>query len=44
MLLEIEDRLPPEGQILTRIETFTQMLGPETGAELTGASRTGREG
>ncbi len=44
MLLEIEDTLPPEGQILTRIETFTQMLGPETGAALTGASRTGREG
>lgn len=26
MLMEIEDRLPPEGQLLTRIETFTQML------------------
>jgi len=26
MLLEIEDRLPPEGQLLTRIETFTHML------------------
>ncbi|HQJ10069.1 MAG TPA: 2-hydroxyacyl-CoA dehydratase family protein, partial [Deltaproteobacteria bacterium] len=26
MLLEIEDRLPPEGQLLTRLETFIQML------------------
>jgi len=44
MLLEIEDRLPPQGQILTRIETFTQMLGPETRTAFTGASQTGREG
>ncbi len=44
MLLEIEDRLPPEGQILTRIETFIQMLVPGTGAAFTGASQTGREG
>lgn len=26
MLLEIEDRLPPEGQLLTRIESFIQMI------------------
>lgn len=26
MLLEIEDRLPPEGQLLTRIETFSHMI------------------
>jgi len=44
MLLEIEDRLPPQGQILTRIETFTQMLGPGTNDALTGTSQTGREG
>ncbi|HON38042.1 MAG: 2-hydroxyacyl-CoA dehydratase subunit D [Desulfomonilia bacterium] len=44
MLLEIEDSLPPEGQILTRIETFTQMLGPKTGAVHAETSQTGREG
>lgn len=26
MLLEVEDRLPPEGQLLTRFETFMHML------------------
>jgi len=26
MLLEIENQLPPEGQLLTRFETFVQML------------------
>lgn len=26
MLLEIEDRLPPEGRLLTRIETFSHMI------------------
>jgi benzoyl-CoA reductase/2-hydroxyglutaryl-CoA dehydratase subunit BcrC/BadD/HgdB len=26
MLLEIEAQLPPEGQLLTRFETFIQML------------------
>ncbi len=29
LLLEIEDRLPPEGQLATRLETFVQMIGGE---------------